>query len=95
MKRHLLVFEERTADVSDLKAFVDTLDDGAQMFAFYDRAYFLKSELSSQEISDRFLKFAGSSLFLVADISSSDCSGRMFGIFWDFMKKTSLPAAAE
>ena len=95
MKRHLLVFEDRTADELALKAFVDSLDSGAPMYAFYDRACFLKSELTAAELSKRFLKFAGSSLFFVADISSSDCSGRMFGIFWEFMKKTSLPAAAE
>ena len=95
MKRHLMVFEEGTASERDLKAFVDSLDDGAQMYAFDGRACFLKSELSAQAISNRFLKFAGSSLFFIADISLSDCSGRMFGIFWEFMKKSALPTAAE
>jgi len=95
MKRHVIVFEDRAADEKVLKAFIDTLDDGAQMWSFYDRACFLKSRLSAQEVSDRFLKFAGSSLFVVADISSSECSGRMFGLFWDFMKNPSLPTAAE
>jgi hypothetical protein len=95
MKRHLLVFEEGTAGEGDLKAFVDSLDDGAQMYTFDGRAAFIKSSLTAQEISDRFLKFSGSSLFFVADISAADCSGRMYGIFWDFIKGRALTAAAE
>ena len=95
MKRHLLVLEDGAASQRDLKAFVDSLDDGAQMYTVDGRVGFLKSALTAQEISDRFLKFAGSSLFFIADISSSDCSGRMYGIFWDFMKQPALPKAAE
>ena len=95
MKRHLLVFEEGTAGERDLKAFVDSLDDGAQMYAFDGRACFLKSELTAPEVSRRFQRIDGSSLFFIADISSSDCSGRMFGVFWEFMKKPALSNAAE
>jgi hypothetical protein len=95
MRRHLLVFEDGTASELGLKAFVDSLDTGAQMYTFDGCACFLKSTLTAQEVSSRFLKFAGSSLFFIADISASDCSGRMFGIFWEFMKKPALPSAAE
>ncbi|MGO9744265.1 MAG: hypothetical protein ACLPN5_22635 [Roseiarcus sp.] len=95
MKRHLLVFEEGNGEEIDLRAFVDSLDAGAQLYAFDGRVCFLKSRLTAHEISDRFLKFSGSSLFFISDISASDCSGRMFGIFWDFMKKSALPQAAE
>jgi hypothetical protein len=95
MKRHLLVIEEVTDGERVLKAFVDSLDDGAEIYAFDGRACFIKSDLSASEISNRFQKAAGSSLFFVADISSSHCSGRMFGVFWDFMKKPALQNAAE
>ena len=99
MKRHLIVFEEEGSRerslTADLKAFVESLDDGAQMYTFDGRVAVLKSGLSAREVSNRLLKFAGSDLFFVADISSSDCSGRMFGVFWDFLRQPTLSDAAE
>jgi hypothetical protein len=99
MKRYLIVFEEEGSRerslTNDLKAFVDSLDDGAQMYAFDGRVGFLKTRLNAQEVTNRLLKFAGSDLFFVADITSSDCSGRMYGFFWDFLKKSALANAAE
>lgn len=93
MKRHLLVFDDGNGDELDLQSFVDSLDAGAQMYAMDGHVCFLKTRLSASEITDQFLKFAGSRLFFVADITSSDCSGRMFGAFFDFMKGTALTAA--
>jgi hypothetical protein len=96
MKRHLLVFEDGSGRELDLRAFVDSLDAGAQMYTLDDgHVCFLKSALSASEVSDRFLEFAGSRLFFVADVTSSDCAGRMLGIFWDFIKRPALPTAAE
>ena len=65
------------------------------MYAMDGHVCFLRTELSASEVSDRFLKFAGSRLFFVADVTSSDCSGRMLGVFWDFIKRPALPTAAE
>ena len=95
MKRHLLVFDDGSGSELDLRAFVDALDVGAQMYTLDGHVCFIKSNLSSSEISDRFLKVCGTRLFFIADVTSSDCSGRMYGIVWDYMKKPSLAAAAE
>jgi hypothetical protein len=95
MKRHLLVFDDGNGSDIDLKFFVDTLDSGAKMYAMDGHVCFLTSSLSASEISDRFLHVAGSRLFFIADVTSSDCAGRMFGGFWEFMKRAALPAAAE
>ncbi len=99
MKRHLIVFEEegqREHSLSaDLKRFIESLGDGAAMYTFDGRVAFLKANLTAQEVTKRLLPFAGSDLFFVADISSADCSGRMYGIVWDFLKKDSIPTAAE
>ena len=95
MKRHLLVFDDGSGSELDLRDFVDSLDAGAQMYTLDGHVCFLTSTLSASEVSDRFLKFAGSRLFFVADVTSSDCSGRMLGVFWDFMKRPALPTAAE
>ncbi|MGO9768520.1 MAG: hypothetical protein ACLPSW_02985 [Roseiarcus sp.] len=95
MKRHLLVFDDGSGGELDLRGFVDSLDSGAQMYALDGHVCFLKSALSAPEISDRFLSYAGSRLFFVADVSSSDCSGRMLGKFWDFIKRPALQSAAE
>jgi hypothetical protein len=95
MKRHLLVFEDGSDLEINLQKFVDSLDAAAEMYTLDVHVCFLKSELSAAEISDRFIKFAGSSLFFIADVSSSDCAGRMFGGFWDFIKSPALQAAAE
>ena len=95
MKRHLLVFDDGSGREINLQKFVDSLDADAEMYTLDDHVCFLKSELSAAEISDRFIKFAGSSLFFIADVSSSDCAGRMLGVFWDFIKTPALQAAAE
>ena len=95
MKRHLLVFDDGSDPEIDLRGFVDSLDAGAQMYTLDGHVCFLKSGLAASELSDRFLKFAGSSLFFVADVTSSDFSGRMLGVFWIFMKRPALQTAAE
>ena len=95
MKRHILVFDDGNGDEIDLRGFVDSLDDGAEMYTLDDHVCFVKSSLPAAEISDRFSSFAGSRLFFVADVTSSPCAGRMLGSFWDFIKTPSLQAAAE
>ena len=92
MKRHLL--DGNGSDL-ELRGFVDSLDAGAEMYALDGHVCFLKTALSASQITDRFLRFAGSRLFFVADVTSSDCSGRMLGAFFDFMKGSALPTAAE
>jgi hypothetical protein len=93
MKRHLLVFDDGAGDDLNLQSFVDSLDSGAQMYAMDGHVCFLKTALSASEVSDKFLKFAGSRLFFVSDITTSDFSGRMLGVFFDFMKGSALTAA--
>ena len=95
MKRHLLVFDDGSDPEINLQKFVDSLDAAAEMYTLDGHVCFLKSELSAVEISDRFVKFAGSSLFFIADVTSSDCEGRMLGVFWEFIKTPALQAAAE
>ncbi|HZZ61937.1 MAG TPA: hypothetical protein VFE63_12300 [Roseiarcus sp.] len=95
MKRHLLVFDDGSGNELDLQDFVDSLDSGARMYTMDGHVCFITSELSTSEISNRFLRFAGSRLFFVADVTSSDCEGRMFGSFWEFIKNAALPTAAE
>jgi hypothetical protein len=95
MKRHLLVFDDGNGSDLDLQGFVDSLDAGAEIYTLDGHVCFLKTALSAPEVTDQFLKFAGSRLFFVADVTASDCSGRMLGAFFDFMKGTALPAAAE
>ena len=94
MKRHLLVFDDGSGSALDLQSFVDALDAGARMYTMDGHVCFLTSDLPSPEISRRFLSVAGSRLFFVADVSSSECAGRMLGGFWEFMKRP-LSAAAE
>ena len=93
MKRHLLVFDDGSGNELNLQSFVDSLDAGAQMYAMDGHVCFLKTTLSASEVSERFLKFAGSRLFFVSDITTSDFSGRMLGVFFDFMKGSVLTAA--
>jgi len=95
MKRHLLVFDDGNGDDLDLRQFVDSLDAGAQMYAMDGHVCFLVTSLSASDVSDRFLPFAGSRLFFIADVTKSDCAGRMLGAFWDLMKRPALPTAAE
>jgi hypothetical protein len=94
MKRYLLVFDDGHGDEINLRAFVDSLDDQAQMYTLDGHVGFIQTNLPVADISSRFLKFAGSSLFFVADITNSDYSGRMPGSFWDYFKKASLSSAA-
>ncbi|OAI25720.1 hypothetical protein A1351_16035 [Methylosinus sp. R-45379] len=95
MKRHLLVFDDGSGDDLALQDFVETLGPGAKMYTMDGHVCFLTSNLSTSEISDRFLKLAGSRLFFVADVTASDCAGRMLGGFWEYMKRDRSPAAAE
>ncbi len=93
MKRYVLVFDDGNGSDIDLQRFVDSLDPVAQMYTLDGHVCFIKTELSVSEVSDRFDKFAGSSLFFIADVSSSDCEGRMLGAFWDFIKAPVRSAA--
>jgi len=95
MKRYLLVFDDGSNPEIDLSSFVETLDSGAEMYALDGHVCFLRSNLSVSDLSNRFLKFAGSSLFFIADVTSSDYEGRMLGRFWDFLKQPSFESAAE
>jgi hypothetical protein len=95
MKTFLLVFDDGSDPEINLPGFIDSLDDGAAMYTLDGHVCFLKSNLTVSEISKRFLKFAGSSLYLVADVTSSAYEGRMIGKFWDFFKQPALESAAE
>ena len=58
MKRYLLVFEDEgsreRSRTNDLKAFVDSLDAGAQMYAFDGHVLVSEDALSNaQEVTDR------------------------------------------
>ena len=87
MKTHLLAFDDGSHPEIDLRSFVEMLDNGAEMYALDGHVCFLKSNLPVSELSGRFLKFAGSSLFFITELSSSDYAGRMTGMFWDFISK--------
>jgi hypothetical protein len=95
MKKHLLVFDDGSGTELDVKSFVDSLDEGAEMYELDGHVSFITSGLTASEISDRFTRFAGSRLFFVTDISSAPCSGRLPGSLWDFIKQTKLAEAAE
>jgi hypothetical protein len=95
MKKYLLVFDDGSNPEIDLAEFVDTLDSGAEMYTLDGHVCFLRSTLSVSDLSRRFLRFAGSSLFFVVDVTSSEYEGRMLGRFWDFLKQPSLETAAE
>jgi hypothetical protein len=95
MKRYLLVFDDGSNPEIDLSGFIETLDGGAEMYTLDGHVCFLKSTLSVSDLSKRFMTFAGSSLFFIADVTSSDYEGRMVGRFWDFLKESSLQPAAE
>jgi hypothetical protein len=95
MKRYLLVFDDGSNPEVDLSGFVDTLDDGAEMYTLDGHVCFLRSALSVTDLSKKFLQFAGSSLYFIVDITLSDYQGRMLGRFWDFLKQRSLVSAAE
>ncbi len=96
MRRHLLVFDDGSGSELDLQDFVESLDAGAQMYTLDGHACFLTSALSASEISDQFLRFAGSRLFFVTDVTSSHCRREEWlAPFWDFMKSPALQNAAE
>ena len=95
MNSYLLVFDDGNGDDVDLKAFVDSLDEGSKMLALDGHVCFLQAGLSVADISKRFANFAGSRLFFITDISQSDYSGRMPGLFWNDFMRASLKTAAE
>jgi hypothetical protein len=95
MKRYVLVFDDGSGDDLDLKRFVDTLDEGAKMLALDGHLCFLMTRLTVAEISEAFVKFAGSRLFFVSDTSHSDYSGRMPGAFWEEFMRPRQQTAAE
>jgi hypothetical protein len=95
MKKYLLVFDDGSNPEIDLSGFVETLDSGAEMYTLDGHVCFLMSALSVSDLSRKFLQFAGSSLFFIVDVTSSDYEGRMLGRFWDFLKQPSLESAAE
>ena len=95
MKNFLLVFDDGSGSDIDLKKYVESLDVGAEIYTLDVHVCFVKSDLSASELSSRLLKFAGSSLFFIADISNSEYEGRMLGVFWDFLKSRTLASAAE
>jgi hypothetical protein len=95
MKTYLLVFDDGNGSEIDLRGYVDSLDTGAEIYALDGHVCFLKSKLSVSDLSGRLLKFSGSSLFFVVDVTSSEYEGRMHGVFWDFLKSRALESAAE
>jgi hypothetical protein len=95
MKTFLLVFDDGSGREIDLRSYVDSLDNGAQIFELDGHVAFLKTNLSVTDLSDRFLRFSGSSLFFIVDITSSEYGGRMTGMYWDFLKARALESAAE
>jgi hypothetical protein len=95
MKTFLLVFDDGSGREIDLRSYVDSLDNGAQIFTLDGHVGCLKSNLSVTELSDRFSQFSGSSLFFIVDVTSSEYGGRMLGVFWDFLKSRALQSAAE
>lgn len=95
MRTFLLVFDDGNGDELDRRGFVDTLDEGAEMVELDDHVCFIRSALPVSDLSDRFLKFAGSRLFYIADVTLSRFTGRLPSDYWDFIKGKSLASAAE
>jgi len=95
MKTYLLVFDDGSNPDIDLRSFVDSLDSGAEMYTLDGHVCFLKSGLSIPQLSETFLKFAGSSLYFIADVTSANYAGRMLGAFWEFLREPALESAAE
>jgi hypothetical protein len=95
MKTFLLVFDDGSSPEIDLRRYVDSLDSGAEMYTLDGHVCFLKSDLSVSDLSGRLLRFSGSSLFFIVDVTSSEYEGRMLGVFWDFLKSRHLESAAE
>jgi len=95
MKLHLLVFDDGSNPDIDLQGFIETLDSGAEMYTLDGHVCFLKSRLAVSEVSDKFMRFAGSSLFFITELNPSDYAGRMLGAFWEFIKKPDKEPALE
>lgn len=95
MNTCLLVFDDGNGDDLDLRGFVDSLDDNAEMMELDAHVCFVRSGMPVTELSDRFSRFAGSRQFYIADVTSSDFAGRLPGVYWDFIKRKSLASAAE
>jgi hypothetical protein len=95
MNKYLIVFDDGSGDEIDLKAFVDSLDENAKMLALDGHVCFLQSKLTVDRVSGAFVKFAGSRLYYISDISKSDYSGRMPGVFWEEFMEKKVRAAAE
>jgi hypothetical protein len=94
VKTYLLVFEGVSGDDLDLKSFVDALDEGAEMMTLDAHVCFLRSGKSLESLTSIFTRFAGDRLFFITDITHSEYSGRMFGVFWqDFIPSRSKTAA--
>lgn len=96
MKTYLLVFDDGSDPEIDLRSFVDTLDAGAEMVTLDGHVCFLKSDFSARKLCDKFLSFAGSRVFFVTELNSSNYAGRMQSPYWDFIKQqANLSSAAE
>jgi hypothetical protein len=95
MRVYLLVFDDGSDPNIDLQGYLESLDEGAEIHALDGHVCFVKTSLSVTELSNRFLQFAGSSLFFVTEVNSSDCAGRMIGKFWEFLDRPAFQTAAE
>jgi len=95
MRTNLLVYDDGSGGDLDLKGFVDSLDEGAEMLTLDGHVCFIRSGINVAELSDKFEAFAGSRLFFIVDITNSDYSGRMLGVFWKEFMRPKTKAAAE
>jgi hypothetical protein len=95
MKAYLLVFDDGSNPDIELATYLKSLDQDAEIFTLDGHVCFLKSDLSVSDLSARWLDVAGSSLFFITEVTSSNYEGRMPGAFWDFLKQPRLETAAE
>jgi hypothetical protein len=95
MRTYLLVFDDGSDPEIDLRRFVDTLDAGAEVLTLDGHVCFLKSDFSARKLCDKFLGFAGSRVFFITELNSTNYSGRMQGPYWDFIKRQEKLSAAE
>ena len=94
MKNYLLVFDSGAELVIDAEKFLEHLDEHAQLYAIDGHSFFIKSVHDAAFLTDKFLPFAGSSLFFITAIGAADFSGRMVGRFWEFLKDDAAVATA-
>ena len=94
MRTFLLVFDDGNGPDIDLNGFVNALDEDAEILTLEGHVGFIKSALSAEELSKRFAQFAGSSLYLITEMSKSAYAGRMFGEYWDFIKQDKALSSA-